>query len=159
MLKLIDIQGNMFLISLVMGAGIGFTYDCIRCFRRIISHNNFFIAIEDIFFWITWAFVIIDKIHKYNYGSLRGYVFLGILLGAVFYLCTISCIFMPRISYILYHIKKYAKKINNMLKKRVKQVKIRLSLAKKSKNGTEAEKDSDIIGYGYGKKIKKKKVN
>lgn len=157
MLKLIDIQRDMFLISLVMGAGIGLTYDLIRCIRRIISHNNIFIAIEDIIFWIAWAFVIIDKIHKFNYGSLRGYIFMGIALGAIFYLCTISSILMPRISYILYHIKKFVKKANNMLKKRAKQVKIVLSLTKKSKNSTEPKQDSENIGYGNEKKFKKKK--
>lgn len=136
MLQLIDIQKDMFIISLYIGAGIGMTYDGIRCVRRLISHNNIFIAIEDIIFWIIWAFIIIDKIHTYNYGNLRGYVFLGIFLGAVCYLCTISCVLMHLLSHILCQVKKYSKKINKMLKNVIKRVKINLSLSKKSRDNS-----------------------
>lgn len=159
MLEIINIQKDMFIISLYLGAGIGATYDFIRCIRRLISHNNIFIAIEDIIYWLIWAFVIIDKIHTYNYGSLRGYVFLGIFIGAVFYFCTISCVMMPLLSHILYHLKKYSKKINKMLKNALKRVKISLVLSKKSRNNSAHIKGAEATGYGYEEEFKKKKIN
>ncbi len=121
----------MFFISLALGAAMGIVYDVLRCLRRIIPHNNFFIAIEDIAYWVFWTYVIIDSIHKYNYGSIRGYVFLGIILGGAFYLCTISCLLMFCISHILWFIKKTSKKINKMLKNRIKKGKITLSLSRR----------------------------
>lgn len=137
MQELILVQRNMFVISLFLGAGMGFVYDWLRCLRRMISHNNVFIALEDIVFWLFWTYVIIDSIHQYNYGSIRGYVFLGIAAGAMLYLNTISCLLMFIISHILYVIKKCSKKIKKMLKNRAKRVKIMLSLSKESgkKNG------------------------
>lgn len=120
------------MISLFLGAGMGFVYDWLRCLRRVIPHNNVFIALEDIIFWLFWTYVIIDSIHQYNYGSLRGYVFVGIAAGAVIYLTTISCLLMFVISHILYVIKKYSKKIKKMLKNGMEKVKMKLSLSKKS---------------------------
>lgn len=149
MQELILEQRNMFVISLILGAGMGFVYDWLRCLRRIIPHNNFFIALEDIIYWLFWTYAIIDCIHQYNYGSLRGYVFLGIAAGALSYLATISCFLMFCISHILYVIKKCSKKMNKLLKKGVKKVKITLSLSKKS--GKKSR-------YRYGK-IKKKEID
>lgn len=131
------------MISLLMGAGMGFVYDCIRCVRRLFFHNNVLIAIEDLIFWIVWAFIIIDKIHFYNYGSLRGYVLLGIFLGAVLYACTISCVFIFYMSHILCWVRKQLKKVKKVLKNGGKQGKMNPSISKKD-------------GYGYGKKFKKK---
>lgn len=137
MQELILVQGNMFVISLLLGAGMGFVYDWLRCLRRMIVHNNVFIALEDIIFWLFWTYFIIDSIHQYNYGSLRGYVFLGIAVGAVLYLTTISCLLMFVISNILYVTKKHLKKVKKMLKNGIKKGRMKLSLSKKSdkKNG------------------------
>lgn len=134
MQELILEQRNMFVISILLGVGMGFVYDVLRCLRRIISHNNFFIALEDIAYWLCCTYVIIDCVHRYNYGSLRGYVFLGIATGALAYLTTISCLLMFCISHILCVVKKCSKKMNKMLKKGVKKVKIILSLSKKTGN-------------------------
>lgn len=134
MQELILEQRNMFVISILLGVGMGFIYDVLRCLRRIISRNNFFIALEDIAYWLCCTYVIIDCVHRYNYGSLRGYVFLGIATGALAYLATISCLLMFCISHILCVVKKCSKKMNKMLKKGVKKVKIILSLSKKTGN-------------------------
>lgn len=132
MQELILVQRNMFVISLILGAGMGFVYDWLRCIRRMIPHNNLFIALEDIIFWLSATYIVIDCIHQYNNGSLQGYVFLGIAVGAILYHYTISCWLMFLISHILYTVKKCSKKINKLLKKGVKKVKITLSLSKKS---------------------------
>ncbi len=149
MQELIFEQRNMFVISLILGAGMGFVYDWLRCLRRIIPHNNFFIALEDIAYWLFWTYAVIDCIHQYNYGCLRGYVFLGIATGALAYLTTISCLLIFCISHILYVVKKYLKKMNKLLKKVVKKVKITMSLS---------EKTDKKSRYRYGK-IKKKEIN
>jgi len=132
---------------LYLGFFMGVTYDIVRCFRRLISHNNLFISIEDIIFWCSWTLLIIDKIITYNSGALRGYVFLGLFLGGILYLCTISCIMMPIITRMLYFVRKCLKKLNKMLKNVVIRGKITLIVTIKK------------IRYGYEQTFKKKKIN
>lgn len=122
----------MFIISLIMGAGMGFTYDLIRCFRRLIFHNNFFISVEDIVFWIVWALIIINRIHLYNFGKFRIYVFIGVFLGVTIYALTISKVFMYIMTYILRNLRMFVKKTNKLLKNGARQVKIKVITAKNS---------------------------
>ena len=135
MLQLIIIQKDMFIISLIMGAGMGFTYDLIRCFRRLIFHNNFFISVEDIIFWIAWALIIISQIHHYNFGKFRIYVFIGVFLGVTIYALTISKVFIYFMTYILHNLRMFVKKTNKLLKNGARQVKIRVITAKKNRIG------------------------
>jgi len=146
-MQIINIQKEMFVVSLYLGFFMGVTYDIVRCFRRLISHNNLFISIEDIIFWCSWTLLIIDKIITYNSGALRGYVFLGLFLGGILYLCTISCIMMPIITRMLYFVRKCLKKLNKMLKNVVIRGKITLIVTIKK------------IRYGYEQTFKKKKIN
>ena len=98
---MIDIQLNMFCLCIVYGAGMGITYDVVRMFRRIVSHKNFFIGLEDFVFWVIWAIITVDGIHVYNSGELRVYVFLGIVLGIVIYIYTIGWVIRKILSYML----------------------------------------------------------
>ena len=107
---MIDIQMNMFCISIFLGAGMGIVYDLVRIIRRIIKHNNFFIGLEDIIFWIVWAFVVIDGIHIYNNGELRIYIFLGLFIGFLIYKNTIGWVIWKCISHILCWLKKRSPK-------------------------------------------------
>ena len=43
--------------SLCLGVIITFVYDNIRVVRRVLRHNNFFISLEDLLFWIAFAMV------------------------------------------------------------------------------------------------------
>ncbi len=124
MIRLIIIQRNMFLISLFLGVAIAAAYDLFRCLRRIVPHNNIVIAVEDLLFWLTWSVIIIYHIYKYNSGSLRWYIFLGMAIGAAIYLATFSRLLMYCVSRILSALKKCAKKINKMLKNSVKRFKM-----------------------------------
>lgn len=110
-------QGAMFLLSVGIGIALTLSYDLIRIFRRAVSHNSIFIAMEDVCFWLVWTCVVLEILHTYGEGSLHWYMALGILLGVVGYHYTISCIFMKGTDYILYHVKKWAKNHNKLLKK------------------------------------------
>ncbi|MBP3621303.1 MAG: spore cortex biosynthesis protein YabQ [Lachnospiraceae bacterium] len=107
---MIDIQFNMFCMSILYGAGMGISYDVIRIFRRIVKTNGFFVGLEDLLFWIVWAFVTIDGIHIYNSGELRIYVFLGILIGFLIYRYTIGWVARKIMHYILCARKKHPQK-------------------------------------------------
>lgn len=128
MTETIALQYNVFLLFVFVGAWLGFVYDVIRCFRRLISHNNFFIGIEDIFFWLFCATTIESQIQLSNYGEFRIYILIGCVLGFVMYHYTISCVFIKGISYILLLVKKVLKNLKKMLKNLGKRVKIVLSV-------------------------------
>lgn len=128
MTEFIALQYNVFVVFLYVGAGLGFLYDIIRCFRRLIKHNIFFVSIEDICFWMMSAIVVLHEIQIYNNGELRIYILLSGILGFIVYHYTISCVFVWTISYILLLVKKTVKKLKKMLKKQVKEGRIILSV-------------------------------
>ena len=69
-------------------------YDVIRVFRKILSHPNWVIQLEDLLYWITCGGFAFVMIYWKNYGQIRGFVFLGILIGTVLYFSTASILFM-----------------------------------------------------------------
>lgn len=124
MYEFISGQWNMMIISLLLGTCMGFIYDLIRCFRRLVSHNNFFIALSDLVFWLFGACVTIACINRYNYGSLRWYVLFGMFLGFLIYHYTVSRLLMFVADYVIAFIRKICKKCKVLLKKISKWVKI-----------------------------------
>ena len=117
MYEFISGQWNMMIISLLLGTSMSFIYDLIRCFRRLVSHNNFFIALSDLVFWLFGACVTIACINRYNYGSLRWYVLFGMFLGFLVYHYTVSRVFMFVADYVIAFIRKICKKCKVLLKK------------------------------------------
>ncbi|MDE5966803.1 MAG: spore cortex biosynthesis protein YabQ [Lachnospiraceae bacterium] len=81
MADLIYEHTNVFLHSLLCGFCIWFLYDVLLMLRKTVKHNAIWMGMEDILFWILSACSIFSMLYTYNYGSLRGYVFLGVLLG------------------------------------------------------------------------------
>lgn len=107
----------MFLMSIILGIALTLSYDLIRVFRRIRSHNSVLMAMEDVCFWLVWTYAVLDCIHCYGDGMLHWYMALGLLLGVVACHYTISCVFMKGADYILWHLKKWAKNSKKLLKK------------------------------------------
>lgn len=105
MTELINLQHQMLLVSLVLGGGMGLTYDLLRCFRRIIPQGLIFVSIEDFLYWFIWTMVIIDSIVSYNYGEIRIYIFIFILVGFIVYKTTIGWVLMKIFNYMWYRIK------------------------------------------------------
>ncbi len=110
-------QGAMFLLSVGIGIALPLSYDFIRIFRRVVSHNSIFIAMEDVCFWLVCTCAVLEILHTYGEGSLHWYMAFGILLGVAGYHYTIGCILVKGTDYILYHVKKWAKNRNKLLKK------------------------------------------
>lgn len=128
MTETINLQYNVFLLFMFVGAWLGFIYDVIRCFRRLMTHNNIFIGIEDIVFWMFCAITIESQIQISNYGEFRIYILLSCVLGFIIYHYTISCVFVKGTSHILLFVKKVLKNLKKMLKNIVKRVKIIVSV-------------------------------
>lgn len=86
----IMIELRFFGVSVFWGMLLLIMYDLLRILRRIIVHNNFFIALEDILFWITCSFLIFRMMYQQNNGIIRGFSILAMLLGMLIYHDTIS---------------------------------------------------------------------
>ena len=106
----------MFLMSVAMGIALTLSYDLLRVFRRVVSHNSILIAMEDVCFWLVWTYITLEEIHTYGDGVLHWYMAVGILFGVVLFHYTISCALLKSVNNILYKVKKSAKKHKKLLK-------------------------------------------
>ena len=106
----------MFIMSVAVGIALTLSYDLLRVFRRVVSHNSILIAMEDVCFWLVWTYITLEEIHTYGDGVLHWYMAVGILFGVILFHYTISCVLMKSANYILYKVKKSTKKHKKMLK-------------------------------------------
>ena len=67
--------------SVVLGILFCVLYDVLRAFRKVISFSAVSIFFQDILFSLTVAFVTFTYLLSVTNGELRGFVFVGILLG------------------------------------------------------------------------------
>ena len=112
-----------FLIFILTGFIIGILFDVFRILRRSFKTLDFITYIQDIAFWILAGAILLYSIFKFNNGELRGYIFVGIILGVILYLLILSKYFLKVsvkiIEYIKniigYPIKKVANFINKCL--------------------------------------------
>ncbi len=94
----IVIELNFFLTSILWGVILLVIYDVIRILRRVISHNSFFIFLEDIIYWVTSSILIFRMMYKQNNGIIRGFAILAILLGMLMYHGSVSDFIVNTIS-------------------------------------------------------------
>ena len=83
-------QAYLFFIAVLIGFFIGFVYDILRIFRKVIHHANFFIHLEDLFYWLFVAFIMFYIMLGKNYGEIRGFSILGNIIGMSIYFMTLS---------------------------------------------------------------------
>lgn len=90
----INEQAFLFLTCVKTGIMMGIFYDFIRVFRKIIHHPNWMIQVEDLLYWITCGGFAFTMIYWRNYGQIRSFVFLGLIIGITLYFCTVSILVM-----------------------------------------------------------------
>jgi len=64
---------------------IAFIYDAFRIKRRAVKTSALVTYIEDIIYWIIVSIIMFAVVYYSNEGEIRGYLFLGTILGAVLY--------------------------------------------------------------------------
>ncbi len=87
---MIQNQTYVFLWSVVIGAFLALVFDFFRILRRKGKTPNYIVYIQDIIYWIIVTLIIITSAFITNDGELRGYMFIGYILGAVIYIVSIS---------------------------------------------------------------------
>lgn len=107
-------QMYAFLVSMACGVLSAIVYDIFRAKRRAYKTISLVVGIEDLVFWLVAAIAIFLTILYANNGLTRGFVFLGVVLGAVLYGIFLSkavLLLMFRLFMIIAYIFKFAMKI------------------------------------------------
>ena len=94
-------QAYLFLVFSLTGVTIGVLFDFFRILRRAIKTANIITYIEDVLFWILTGILILYNIWYFNNGEIRVYMFLGIILGVLIYMSTLSNIVVKLFTRIL----------------------------------------------------------
>lgn len=94
-------QAYLFLVFSLTGVAIGVLFDFFRILRRTIKTSNIITYIEDVLFWILTGILILYNIWYFNNGEIRIYMFLGIIMGVLIYMSTLSNIIIKIFSKIL----------------------------------------------------------
>lgn len=108
-----------FLYSMFYGAAFFCVYDILRCIRRVFVHNIFWIAAEDLAFWMAAGILLFLMVFDKNSGILRSCFFLGILSGVLLWYFLFDRLVLKGITWILSSIKKIVQKICQFLGKPV----------------------------------------
>ena len=83
-------QAYIFLIFVVNGIFIAFIFDLFRISRKTFKTPDWLTYIEDISFWLISCIILAYSIYTYNNGQIRLYMFIGLLIGSIIYIITIS---------------------------------------------------------------------
>jgi len=73
-----------------IGAAEGFVFDLFRVLRKNTCKSFAAVSISDVLYWIVAAVILIAALFHFTFGQLRGYLFVGIALGLIFYFLLIS---------------------------------------------------------------------
>lgn len=82
------------LIFIITGIVIGILFDSFRILRRSFKTPDIITFIEDIIFWILVGVILLFSIFNFNNGEIRSYIFVGLGIGIITYILTISKYFI-----------------------------------------------------------------
>lgn len=99
-------QAYLFIVFSLTGVVIGLLFDFFRILRRSFKTSNIITYFEDVLFWILTGVLILYNIWYFNNGEIRIYMFLGIIIGVLIYMLTLSNIIISLLSKILISIVK-----------------------------------------------------
>lgn len=94
-------QAQVFLYSVMGGILIAFIYDVFRIKRKAIKTSSIVIYLEDFIYWIIVAVVMFALVYYSNEGEIRGYIFIGTVLGVILYALMFSKIIMKSSLFII----------------------------------------------------------
>lgn len=83
----------MFAIVVATGGLLGLLFDFFRVFRGAINPRVFVTSLLDLLYWLIATVIVFGAMLLGNWGELRMYIFIGLLVGAALYfrwfsLCT-----------------------------------------------------------------------
>lgn len=104
-----------FSIYLISGIIIGVFFDIFRILRKSLHTSDFITYVEDILFWLFTGFFLLFILFQFSNGEIRIYNIVGLLIGGIFYLLSISKFFIKINVFIVTFIKNIVYKIIKIL--------------------------------------------
>ena len=128
-------ENILLLHSFLMGVYLTFIYDCLRICRRVIRHNNFWVSLEDLCYWLFLFAKVFLMLYHENNGKLRWFSILGAITGLIIYRLTISRALVKYSSFVINKITSFIGKALTKLFRPIKKhcVKAQNSLKRGSK--------------------------
>lgn len=83
-------QAQLFLLTILLGGGMGLFYDGLRLLRRTVRHRTLFVQAEDGLFWLFAVFFVFGVLLRVNAGEMRFFALLGLFGGMGLYFLTLS---------------------------------------------------------------------
>ena len=100
-------QGQIFVLFLILGLGIGVLFDFFRALRKTFQTSDLVTYLEDVIFMLVVGILVVNSLILLNHGQLRFFIMLALLFGIGFYFLTIS-----KICFLIFQIfMKFCKKI------------------------------------------------
>ena len=83
-------QSMVFLLFIALGMVFSAVYDVLRALRRVFKYKSWLVQAQDLVFWIIATLLVFYAILIINYGEVRAYIILGIILGTIIYFSAFS---------------------------------------------------------------------
>lgn len=90
MILSISFQFEIFLTAIFIGLFLGVCYDFLKILRGYFVHNNFWVSVEDIVYWVFMSVVIFLIVLYQNDGEIRAFFIISMFLGMIIYRLIIS---------------------------------------------------------------------
>ena len=100
-----SLQLLSFARALLLGIIICLGYDVLRVYRKVYDFSSLGIFFQDVIFSVLAAFVVFIFLLGVTNGEMRGYIFLGLLIGFVVSRLTLSRIWFLSLRFVLSKIK------------------------------------------------------
>lgn len=102
----INEQCTAFLFSVLLGCIYAIVYDFLRIARRKIPVGILGTAIQDAVYWFIITCATFIFLYLTNDGEIRAFIFLGIFIGYLLYLFTLSKFFIKGIIWLITFVQK-----------------------------------------------------
>ena len=83
-------QAQLFLLTILLGGGMGLVYDGLRVFRHALPHKPFWVQLEDGVFWLIAVFLVFGVMLHASSGEIRFFSIFGLFGGMGLYFLTLS---------------------------------------------------------------------
>ena len=87
-------EAFVFLMSVPMGVTVAIVYDFFRVIRIMMPSGTLITALQDFLFWMIAAVTAVLFFFVFASGRVRGFIFVGAVLGAIIYFCTVSVVIL-----------------------------------------------------------------
>lgn len=84
-METLGVQLYSFGIVMLAGISLGVMFDCFRVIRGLLRPGLLSTLLLDLLFWAICTPVLVLYLLLANWGELRGYVIIGLILGFFFY--------------------------------------------------------------------------